>query len=102
MLGNQPDDVQFDIYQHMNLTKLDKQKYERFKELEDTKWMMQVKRLKREDGFGEAAMVSRQPRNASIQCLNDCYFAYLEKESYDKVLRKWDLREQNTKIDFFK
>lgn len=85
----------------MNITKQEKIKYERFKELDALPWMVQVKILKREDGFGEAALVSKEPRNASIQCLNDCYLAFLEKDSYDKVLRKWDLREQNNKIDFF-
>ena len=39
--------------------------------------------------FGEAALITTEPRNATIKCLTDCYLGTLSKESYDQTIYKY-------------
>ena len=38
--------------------------------------------------FGELALIDKKPRAATIQCVEDCSFAVLNKAEYTKVFMK--------------
>ena len=38
--------------------------------------------------FGELALITQLPRNATIVCREECHFAVLTKEHYDLILGK--------------
>lgn len=50
--------------------------------------------------FGELALIKNQPRAATIQCLEDCYFAVIQKDDYEKVLQKIEQKKISKMIDF--
>lgn len=51
--------------------------------------------------FGELALIKNQPRAASIQCINDCHLAVLEKEHYLRILGKFEAKKLDLLVDFF-
>lgn len=82
----------FDPRVHMNLSKTDIQNLDTYKRYKNMKWMVDVSKLYTGYSFGELALVNNEPRNATIQCLNDCYFAVLEKPDYKRVLKNIQLK----------
>lgn len=38
--------------------------------------------------FGELALLSGKPRAGTVVTLTDCYFAVINADSFDKLLRK--------------
>jgi CRP-like cAMP-binding protein len=50
--------------------------------------------------FGELALINKTPRSATIYCLNDSWFATLDKQSYRKVLKNVELRKIEQKAKF--
>lgn len=48
------------------------------------------------------ALLEDAPRAANIVALRDCFFAVLDRNSYNKCLMKIENREKNKKIDFLK
>ena len=90
----------FDPRIHMNLTKNEIWHLDKLEEYEKLLWMVDVAFLKTGDSFGELALISDEPRKATITCLSNCFFACLEKKEYNKILRKLQVRDNNKKIDF--
>lgn len=84
----------------MNLTNQEIKNLELLDEYENIKFFNGVALLKSGDSFGELAIINNEPRKATIKCMSDCKFAYLEKQEYDKALRKIHVRNFNKKIDF--
>ena len=52
--------------------------------------------------FGELALIDKKPRAASIQWVEDCLFAVLNKTDYTKVFMKIEKKRMNEKIAFLK
>ena len=38
--------------------------------------------------FGELSLLNRKPRAGTIVTLDDCYFAVINSDSYEKLLKK--------------
>ena len=47
-----------------------------------------VQELGAGSSFGELALITQLPRNATIVCRDECHFAVLTKEHYDLILGK--------------
>jgi CRP-like cAMP-binding protein len=41
-----------------------------------------VKQLQEGDSFGEMALLTSKPRAATIECIENCVFAIIEKNDY--------------------
>lgn len=54
--------------------------------------------------FGEAAIQGKQHvvRNATILCVQDCYFAVLDKTNFQRIIGEHTERETTAKINFLK
>jgi hypothetical protein len=63
-------------------------------------WMVEVNKLSTGGSFGELALLSNQPRLATVKSISDCYFAVLEKEDYGQMLKKHELRLMSQKLEF--
>ena len=59
-----------------------------------------LKTYKPGDFFGELALITNKPRAATIRCLQDCHFAVIQKEDYQKVLQKIEQKNLIKKIEF--
>ena len=90
----------FDPRVHMHLSKADIQNLEKIEEYSQINWMGEVHQLSTGSSFGELALINNEPRKATVQCISDCYFAVLEKKDYVGMLRKYELRIFNQKLDF--
>lgn len=51
---------------------------------------MQAKTLGTGAAFGELALITDQPRSATVVCKTQCSFAVLEKEDYQQILGTFD------------
>ena len=56
--------------------------------------------LKSGKSFGELALIKKQPRAATIRCLEDSHFAVMSKSDYEKVLQKIEQKNMNKIIEF--
>lgn len=56
--------------------------------------------MKSGDSFGELALLSDNPRAASIKCLTDCHFAVLDRLSYKRSLGKIETRKRLAMLEF--
>ena len=52
------------------------------------------------DCFGELALESEKPRQASIKCKTPCHFIYLEKKDYKECLGKVVKEKRNMLVEF--
>jgi hypothetical protein len=52
--------------------------------------------------FGEIALLENQPRLATIKCKSDWVFATMDREDFQKTLKKIETRNTNRIIEFFK
>lgn len=64
--------------------------------------MREIAVVKEESAFGEYALIENKPRSATIQCIEDCLFAVLNKQEYTKVLLKIEKKMMNEKALFLK
>jgi CRP-like cAMP-binding protein len=60
----------------------------------------QVNTLKAVTVFGESALMSDQPRGASIKCTTDCQLLVIKKEDFNRVLKQEMTRVGNKKLEF--
>jgi CRP-like cAMP-binding protein len=56
--------------------------------------------LKTGDYFGEVSLIENKKRMASIRCLEDCHFAILSKEDFNRALGAIEKRKYNERIQF--
>ena len=49
-----------------------------------------VKTLNSGDAFGELALLENRPRAATIICKDNCHFAVLEKNHFNRILSKME------------
>ena len=62
---------------------------------------MDVKDLLAGESFGELALISNEPRAATIKCAANCYFALMHKNDYDKFLKRKMQKNLQKDIDLF-
>jgi cAMP-dependent protein kinase regulator/cGMP-dependent protein kinase 2 len=60
-----------------------------------------VVQLSMGQAFGELALITNNPRAATIKCLTDCHFAVISKNVYERILKKIEVKNQNKLVDFF-
>jgi hypothetical protein len=53
------------------------------------------------DHFGELGLLTRKPRKATVLCLEETYFIYLEKPDYKNVVQSIDQSKMLKKLNFF-
>ena len=61
---------------------------------------MEVVKLIAGKSFGELALIKNKPRAATIKCLEDCHFAVMSKQDYQKVLQRIEQKNLNKIVDF--
>lgn len=52
--------------------------------------------------FGELALLEDQPRNATVRCKGDCEFLVIEREDFEKILKRTLLRAHDDKLEFLR
>ena len=62
--------------------------------------MMQVTTLAVGDSFGELALVRKEPRAATVVCLESTEFMVMSKKDYDRILRAADERRIWERVNF--
>ncbi len=70
--------------------------------LKQTPEQIELQTLGEGKAFGEKALITDQPRAATIECVANCHLAVMSKHDYDKVLRKFELKQQNKMVEFLK
>ncbi|CAD8178706.1 unnamed protein product [Paramecium pentaurelia] len=60
-----------------------------------------VRILRQGESFGELALIHRQPRLATIRCVNNCYFAVLDKQQFQYILHYEQTKKIEQNIDYF-
>jgi CRP-like cAMP-binding protein len=63
----------------MKLSTEELAKLEELDKMNQEEWFITCAHLGAGDSFGELALINDEPRAATIQCLNECYFATLDK-----------------------
>jgi len=64
-------------------------------ELGKLKERIEVNQLGAGKSFGEKALISHQPRNATVKCLEPSHFAVMSKEDYERMLLRIEVKKQN-------
>jgi CRP-like cAMP-binding protein len=49
--------------------------------------------------FGELALINRKPRAASVYTETETYLAVLDKESFNRILKKTQVEKNNEHIE---
>ncbi|CAD8107603.1 unnamed protein product [Paramecium primaurelia] len=60
-----------------------------------------VRILRQGESFGELALIHRQPRLATIRCVNDCCFAVLDKQQFQQILHYEQTKKIEQNVDYF-
>jgi CRP-like cAMP-binding protein len=63
----------------MSLTPQERSNLVAFERLKKLNWFIEVVKLLPGGSFGELALINKAPRSATILCLNECWFATLDK-----------------------
>jgi len=50
------------------------------------KWFINVHQMHAGQSFGELALLNKTMRTASIRCSDECIFAIIDRDNYEKVL----------------
>lgn len=69
-------------------------------QLEEIPEFIELQKLGSGKSFGEKALIMNSLRAANVCCSQNCHFAVMNKNDYDKVLRKIELKNQNKIIAF--
>lgn len=86
----------FDMKIHMDLSKDEKNDLKRLEKLENLgQLFITVAQISSGGSFGELALINDTSRAATIQCLSDCYFATIDREDYNRILKKIELKQQH-------
>ena len=89
-------DLYSDIIKVLDLGRKDAAKLLRFnlEEKNEDQWFTEVKLMTPGQSFGELALINDVPRAATIKCNQECYFATIQREEYEKVLKRIELKAQ--------
>lgn len=68
----------------------------------NTDHLVQVAVLIEGQSFGDIALVTENPRNATVKCLTDCHFAVLNKDDYLRILGKITDKKISLFVEFIK
>ena len=52
--------------------------------------------------FGDLALLNNKGRAGTVVCLTDCFFAVINSDSYEKLIRKEKLQQQDQSIQFLR
>ena len=63
----------------MKMSAEESAKLEELDKLNQEEWFVTAAHLSAGDSFGELALINDEPRAATVTCLNECYFATLDK-----------------------
>ena len=87
----------------IGLSEVEKKKYSRIcKALQnEPKWFIPAVQLQSGQSFGELALLNNSARAATIKCLEECFFAVIDRKNYEKVLGQAEQRRMLRKMDFF-
>ena len=72
----------------MCLSSQEKENLQKLDFYESLEWTIESCKIETGGSFGELALISNNPRAASVVCIKDCYFATLDKTAYKRVLQK--------------
>jgi CRP-like cAMP-binding protein len=64
-------------------------------------WFVLVAKIVTGSSFGELALIGNCDRAATITCVSDVYVAVLNKNDYQRVLKRGEQKQLNKKMDFF-
>jgi hypothetical protein len=78
----------FDPRVHMQLSVNEKENLDKLELYKEYDWFSEVSKLKSGDHFGDLAILDNKPRAATIKCINNCHFATLGHDDYQRVLAK--------------
>jgi len=56
------------------------------------KWFTEVRQMHKGAAFGEIALINNAPRSANVTAVQDCQFAILSRNDYDKVIKKCEIK----------
>ena len=76
----------FDRNKHVTFTENEKEKIHKLEFYDKFEWTIEVCKIETGGSFGELALITNNPRAASVICVKDCYFATLGKSDYKRVL----------------
>jgi len=68
--------------------------------VEEAPLFIEFTQLKSGKSFGELALIKNKPRAATIRCVEDCHFAVMSKDDYEKVLQKIEMKKIQKNIEF--
>ena len=72
----------------------------RFEKLDKINMFITVANRSSGESFGELALINDTSRAATIQCLTNCYFATLDREDYNRILKKIELKQHHAQLQF--
>ena len=72
----------------MKLSDLDKSRLDEIRMYESIEWDFETAVLRTGSSFGDVALLSAGTRSVTARCLTNCYFATLDKTSFDKIIWK--------------
>ena len=82
----------FDPMRHADLNEDQRNDLRRYDKLENLNMFITVANRSSGESFGELALINDTSRAATIQCLTNCYFATLDREDYNRILKKIELK----------
>ncbi|EGR34641.1 hypothetical protein IMG5_005060 [Ichthyophthirius multifiliis] len=63
---------------------------------------VKIRELNKGESFGELALIDKNPRSANIVCLKDCDFITLDKNSFNKILKSYQITKLNEELTILK
>lgn len=63
-------------------------------------WFTAFKTMRKDEAFGELALIKDIPRAATILCTEDCAFAVMNKYNYDRSMSKITVKTKQKINDF--
>ena len=57
--------------------------------------------MKSGQSFGELALINDAPRSATVTAIDNCEFAILHRNDYDKMIKRVENRQEETILNFF-
>ena len=98
--GQSEQDIYDDFVKSMKLNRSDLKKLEELKKYEEMEWFKEVVKLNAGQSFGELALLNDAKRAATVKALRPSFFAVIDREGYNKVLKRIESKQLTAKVDF--